>query len=502
MRHGDKYYFYKNSGLQNQNVLFTQDDLKSEATIFLDPNELSEDGTIAMAGTRFSDNGLFMAYGLSEKGSDWVKVQVMDAQTGKNLDDVLHHMKFFSVAWTLDNKGFFYTKYPADADKADGSETVANENQKLYYHRLGDPQEKDVLIIDFPEEPTWRLSPEVSHCGRYLILYIMPGCKGMRVYFSNIDGNALDGRLTFTKLIDNFDFDFDYITNEASVFTFRTNKNAGNFHVVNVDLSAAEGDYKWDVLIKEHPKNVMDWCHCVDTDKIVVAYIVDVKSALQVFSLKDGSVVQEFQLPVGTIQGFAGDRKYSEIFYHIVSFLTPGTIYRFDFVDPTQPPTVQWRTELQDFQPDLYHVDQVFYESRDAERIPMFLIEKKVNQGREPKPCLLYGYGGFNISLQPSFSVTGLVFIDQFDGILAYPNIRGGGEYGERWHNSGRLLNKQNSYNDFQDAAAYLTKNGYTEPEKIGIQGASNGGLLVGTCINQVDIKCYDLSTWTRGNHG
>lgn len=234
----------------------------------------------------------------------------------------------------------------------------------------------------------------------------------------------------------------------------------------------------------EHPKNVLDWCHCVHKDKIILGYIDDVKSVLQANSLTDGKELMKFDIPIGTIVGFSGERKYSEVFYHFVSFLAPGIIYKYDFDKPTEPPSIFREVKLEGFDGSRFKVEQVFYNSKDGERIPMFIVEKKADQ-RKPKGCLLYGYGGFNICIQPSFSVTGLVFIDSFDGVLAYPNIRGGGEYGERWHNSGRLLNKQNCFDDFQFAAEHLIKKGYTTHDKIAIQGGSNGGLLVGACINQ-----------------
>jgi len=486
-RHGDRYFFYKNTGLQNQNVLYVQKTLEDEPSVFLDPNLLSDDGTIALTDSRFSDDGKLFAYGLSESGSDWVKIKVKNVETGEDFPETLVHTKFVSCAWTLDNKGFFYPRYPVEGDKADGSETAANENQKLYYHRVGDDQSKDVLIVEFPEEPTWRLRPEVSDCGKYLLIYIMKGCKDMLLYFAKIAGIDIQGKLEFTKVFTRFEADFDYITNEGPIFSFRTNKGAPNYHVVNINFDEPAED-KWAVLIKEHSKNVLDWCSCVDKDKVILGYIEDVKSQLQANSLKNGAELFKFSLPIGTIVGFSGDKKYSEIFYHFVSFLTPGIIYRYDFANKDEKPQQFREVKLEGFDGTKFQVEQVFYKAKDGEKIPMFIVQKKGGSDtgkKQPKGCLLYGYGGFNICIQPSFSVTGLVFIDSFDGVLAYPNIRGGGEYGERWHNGGRLLNKQNVFDDFQAAAEYLCDQGYTTRDKIAIQGGSNGGLLVGACINQ-----------------
>ncbi|XP_058061295.1 prolyl endopeptidase [Anopheles bellator] len=491
-KHGNKYFFFMNTGLQNQDVLYIQDTLNGEPKVFLDPNTLSTDGTIALVGSRFSDDGRLYAYGLSQSGSDWTKLKIRDVETGEDFPETIEHTKFVTASWTKDNKGFFYARYPAADGKADGSETAANENQKLYYHRVGDSQDKDVLIAEFPEEPSWRLMPEVSDCGKYLLLFIMKGCKDMLLYFANLEkaGN-LSTKLDFVKVVTEFDSDYDYVTNENSIFSFRTNKGAPNYRIVNIDFDEPALD-NWKTLVAEHPKNVLDWTTCVNKDRIVLGYIDDVKSMLQVHSLADGSFVSKFPLDIGTVVGFSGKKKYSEIFYHFVSFLTPGIIYHYDFAtaagqDAGTPvdPTIFREVKIEDFDNSQYTVEQIFYHSKDGEKVPMFIVQRKEQERKEHKPCLLYGYGGFNICVQPSFSITGLVFIDSFDGILAYPNIRGGGEYGERWHNAGRLLKKQNVFDDFQHAAQYLVEHGYTRHEKIAIQGGSNGGLLVGACINQ-----------------
>lgn len=483
-KHGNRYFFFMNTGLQNQDVLYVQNSLEDEPKVFLDPNSLSKDGTIALVGSRFSDDGNLFAYGLSQSGSDWTKLKVRDVNTGEDYPETLEHTKFVTASWTKDNKGFFYARYPVVEGKADGSETAANENQKLYYHRIGDAQDKDVLIAEFPEEPSWRLMPEVSDCGKYLMLFIMKGCKDMLLYFSKLENSeSITGKLDFVKVVTEFDSDYDYITNEGTTFSFRTNKGAPNYRVVNIDFDSPAMD-NWKTLIEEHPQNVLDWSTCVNKDKIVLGYIDDVKSVLQVHSLQDGKFLSKFPLEIGTIVGFSGKKKFSEIFYHFVSFLTPGIIYHYDFAKENPSATIFRQVKIEDFDNSLYKVEQVFYKSKDGERIPMFIVQKKADK-QAKKPCLLYGYGGFNICVQPSFSITGLVFIDSFDGILAYPNIRGGGEYGERWHNAGRLLKKQNVFDDFQYAAQYLVESEYTSHDQIVIQGGSNGGLLVGACINQ-----------------
>lgn len=258
-KHGSRYFFFMNTGLQNQDVLYVQNSLDDEPKVFLDPNSLSKDGTIALVGSRFSDDGNLFAYGLSQSGSDWTKLKVRDVNTGEDFPETIEHTKFVTASWTKDNKGFFYARYPVVEGKADGSETAANENQKLYYHRIGEPQDKDVLIAEFPEEPSWRLMPEVSDCGKYLMLFIMKGCKDMLLYFSNLEkAGGITGKLDFTKIVTEFDSDYDYITNEGSIFSFRTNKGAPNYRVVNIDFDEPALD-KWTTLIAEDPKNVLDW---------------------------------------------------------------------------------------------------------------------------------------------------------------------------------------------------------------------------------------------------
>ncbi|XP_031619279.1 prolyl endopeptidase-like [Contarinia nasturtii] len=485
-RHGKYYFSYQNTGLQNQNVLYKQDTLKDEPTLFFDPNTLSTDGTIALSGKAFSEDGNLLAYGLSESGSDWIKIKIRNVETGEDFPDLLERVKFSSMTWTHDNKGLFYCRYPDQEGKTDGSETVMNENQKLYYHRVGESQEKDVLVAEFPENPSWRMSTQVSDCGKYLIVTIVKACRDNLLYFADLEKNGpINGKIPLTPIVTEFEADYDYITNTGSKMVFRTNKNAPNYRLIVIDLNNYTEE-NWGTLIEEDPKDVLDWAHCVDKDKVVLGYLHDVKSALQVNSLETGKLIRKFPLEIGQIVSFSGDKKYSEIFYQLVSFLTPGTIYRYDFSKPDEQPTVfrEVKLNLEGFDKNNFKVDQVFYPSRDGTKIPMFIVQKNT-QPKGSKPCLLYGYGGFNISLQPTFSVSLLFLIDAFDGILAFANIRGGGEYGEKWHNGGRLLNKQNGFDDFQAAAKYLVEHKYTEHKKIAIQGGSNGGLLVGACINQ-----------------
>ncbi|XP_045492001.1 prolyl endopeptidase [Colias croceus] len=484
-RRGDRYFFFKNSGLQNQNVLYVQDSLDGEPRVFLDPNKLSEDGTVALSGSRFTEDGNTFAYGLSASGSDWITIHMKDVATGEDYPEVLKKVKFASMSWTKDNKGLFYSRYPEQTGKTDGSETEVNRDQKLCYHRLNTPQDQDVIVVEFPEEPLWRIGAEVSDCGRYLLVSPVRDCRDNLLYFADLAKHPeINDKLPLTQIVHKFEADYEYITNEGSVCIFRTNKNAPNYRLIKIDLNNP-AEENWETLIPEHPTDVLDWASAVDHDKLVLHYVRDVKSVLQLHSMANGELIQEFGLDVGSIVSFSGKKEQSEIFYHFMSFLTPGIIYHVDFKKKPYTPTVFREVTVKGFDPTQYEAKQIFYSSKDGTKVPMFIVHKKGIALDGNNPALVYGYGGFNINVQPSFSVTRLVFMQHMGGVLAIPNIRGGGEYGERWHNAGRLLNKQNVFDDFQAAAEELHRRGYSRPALTTAQGGSNGGLLVAACINQ-----------------
>ncbi|XP_064652696.1 prolyl endopeptidase-like [Lineus longissimus] len=485
-KRGKRYFYHYNTGLQNQSVMYVQDSLSSEPRVFLDPNELSDDGTTALRSSAFSEDGNVFAYCLSEKGSDWVTVKFRDVATGEDLADVLKNVKFSCLDWTHDHKGVFYNSYPVDG-KADGSETTSNYHQKLYYHRLGEDQTADTLCAEFPDNPQWMGGVEISDCGSFAVLSISEGCKpANRLYICDLNKleNGISGLLPFVKIVDDFEAEYEYITNEGSVLTFKTNLNAPRYKLINIDLENHEMS-NWKTLIPEHEKDVLDWSACVNQNKLVMCYMHDVKSSLYLHDLKSGERLMEFPLDVGSVVGYSGRKKDDEIFYKFMSFLTPGRIYRCDLSKGKLEPEVFRDIEVKGFDASKFETSQVFYKSKDGTSIPMFIVHRKGITLNGSNPVLLYGYGGFNIAITPSFSVTRITFMQNLGGIVCVANIRGGGEYGENWHKAGIEENKQNVFDDFCAAAEYLVAEKYTKPELISIMGGSNGGLLVGACANQ-----------------
>jgi len=493
---GNRYFFFKNSGLQNQSVFYVQDSLDSDPRVFFDPNTLSEDGTVSMTSSSFSEDGTLWAYGLSKSGSDWFDVHFRTVDTGKDFPETLSKVKFSNLTWTHDNKGVFYGWYPEiDESDASGRSTLMQSNQKLCYHRIGTPQSEDILVAEFPDHPKWRITTSISQCGKYLIVSTQEDCRDNLIFItdlSKLGEEGITGKLELTQVVYQLKHDYYYVTNTGSRFVFHTNAGAPNYRLVTFDLeSDRPDDYRdrtspWPMqpLVAEHESNVLEWVNCVHKDKLVLCYMKDVKHVLDVHDLNDGKLLYNVKLDVGSIVGYSGKESHTEIFFAFSSMITPSTIYRLDVSQENPTPEVYKETEIKGFDSSNYKVEQEFYQSKDGTRIPMFIASRKDAKRDGSMPCLLYGYGGFNISLTPYFSVSQLFFIQHY-GYLAIPNIRGGGEYGENWHNGGRLMNKQNSYDDFQAAAEFLIKEKYTCTAKLAIKGGSNGGLLVGACVNQ-----------------
>ena len=472
-KEGNRYFYSKNNGLQNQNVLYTTESLDAEGKVLFDPNTLSSDGTVALSGTRISNDGKLMAYGLAQSGSDWQEWHVRDVETGRDLPDTIKWVKFSGASWTGDGKGFFYSRYdePKEGVKMSGS----NFFQKLYYHKLGTAQSEDVLIYDRPEQKDWLLNGSVTDDGRYLIIYASQGSSDKnRVYYKDLQ--AKDSAVV--KLLDEGDASYGIIDNDGPVFWVQTDAGAPRGKVIAIDTRKPERQ-NWKELIPQSAETLQG-VNAVG-DMFVASYLKDARAQIKMYSL-DGKPVREVQLPgIGSASGFGGKRNYKETFYSFVSYTTPETIYRYDMA--TGKSTV-FRAPKVDFRPADYETKQVFYKSKDGTRVPMFITHKKGLKLDGSNPTLLYAYGGFNVALTPVFSVGNLVWMEM-GGVYAVANLRGGSEYGEDWHKAGTKLQKQNVFDDFIAAAEWLIANKYTSTPKLAIHGGSNGGLLVGAVMTQ-----------------
>jgi prolyl oligopeptidase len=477
-KEGDRYFYFKNDGLQNQSVLYTLTSLDAEPTVLIDPNILSEDGTIALSGLSISEDGKLMAYGLSTSGSDWNEWKVRDVETGNDLSDHLNWVKFSGASWTHDGQGFFYSRYdePNEATKLED----ANYYQKLYYHKLGTPQSEDTLIYHRPDQKEWMFGAGVTEDGRYLIISVDRGTDPKNLVFYK-DLQTPDSPIV--ELISEFEASYSFIDNDGDIFWFRTDLDAPRGRVIAIDTKnpplspLANGGWK------EVIPQVAETLEGIGllNNQFIADYLKDARSSIKIFNL-DGSFVREVELPgIGSAGGFGGKRYDTETFYTFTSFTTPNTIYRYDMVSGESR---VFRKANVDFNGDEYETRQVFYSSKDGTQVPMFITHKKGLQLDGNNPTYLYGYGGFNVSLSPNFSISRLVWMEM-GGVYAIANLRGGGEYGEDWHQAGTKLNKQNVFDDFIAAAEWLIDNKYTKPQKLAIAGGSNGGLLVGACMTQ-----------------
>ncbi|MEO1349494.1 MAG: prolyl oligopeptidase family serine peptidase, partial [Cyanobacteria bacterium J06635_15] len=472
-KQGDRYFYTKNDGLQNQSVLYTQPTLDANPTVLLDPNTLSEDGTVALSGIALSENGEYLAYGLSASGSDWIEWYVREVATGKELEDHLKWVKFSGASWTHDHQGFFYSRYdePDETNKYEG----VNYYQKLYYHRLGTPQAEDALIYHRPDEKEWGFSGNVSEDGRYLIISVWQGTDPRNLVFYQ---DLSDPNAPVVELISAFEAEYSFLDNDGTIFWFRTDLNAPKGRLIAIDISQPDPT-NWQEIIPEADETL----ESVDllNHQFVADYLKDAYTAIKIFDLQ-GNFVRQVDLPgIGSAGGFDGKRADTETFYSFTSFTTPATIYRYNM---TTGDSSVFRQPQVDFDATAYETTQVFYSSKDGTQVPMFITHKKGLVLDGSNPLLLYGYGGFGISLSPSFSVSNLVWLEM-GGVYAVPNLRGGGEYGEDWHQAGTKLNKQNVFDDFIAAAEWLIERGYTSAQRLAIMGGSNGGLLVGACITQ-----------------
>jgi len=467
-----KYYFYsKNDGLQNQSVMYIAISPTDPGKVFLDPNKLSTDGTVALAGTVFTDDGKLVAIGTATAGSDQTEWRVMEVETGKYLDDKLEKRRQGISGWSKNNEGFFYSAFP----KPNANTALRDQNyyQKLYYHKLGTPNEQDVLIYERPDNKEYFVGGGVTDDGRYLIINVGQGTRPQNmVYYKDLE--AKDGKIM--PIVENLNNDFSFIDNVGTTFYFSTDKDAPRKRVITVDIA---NDNKITEIIPQATETLGNVGML--NNQLITNYLKDAYTQIRIYDLK-GTFVRNVELPgIGSAGGFGGKRTDTETFYSYSSYNVPPTIFRYDMKTGK---STMFRQAKVDINSADFEVKQVFYNSKDGTKIPMFIVHKKGLKLDGTNPTILYGYGGFNISQTPGFSISRLVWV-QMGGIYAIANLRGGSEYGDEWWKAGIKGKKQNVFDDFIAAGEYLVANKYTSSPKLAIAGGSNGGLLVGACLNQ-----------------
>jgi prolyl oligopeptidase len=470
---GGRYFYTRNSGLQNQGVLYTIPALDAEPKVLLDPNTLSSDGTVALTETSVSHDGALLAYGLAAAGSDWQEWRIRDVSSGRDRDDLLKWIKFSGASWTKDGRGFYYSRFPEPKPGEDLK--GVNYYQKLYFHRLDTPQSDDVLVYERPDHKEWEFHGHVTDDGKYLIITVAKGTDDKyRILYKPLD----DPNAPIVELIDNFDHEYSFLDNDGPVFWFKTDRDAPRGRVIAIDTRRPKPEQCKEIIPQaEEALNSVS----VVRSRFIASYLKDAHTQVKVFEL-DGTFAREVDLPgLGTATGFGGKRSDRETFYAFASFTTPPTVYRYDVA--TGESSVFRKPKLA-FDPGDYQTTQVFYRSKDRTRVPMFLSHKKGITPDGKTPTLLYGYGGFNVPLTPAFSASNLVWMEM-GGLYVQPNLRGGGEYGEAWHKAGIKLKKRNVFDDFIAAAEWLIEHKYTATPKLAISGGSNGGLLVGASMTQ-----------------
>jgi len=472
-KEGNRYFYSHNTGLQNQAVLFWQEGLAGEPHVLIDPNTLSKDGTVALNGMGITDDGKLMAYATSDAGSDWVTWHVKDITTGKDLPDLVEWSKFSGASWTKDNSGFFYEAYERpDKITKESSLKSSNYFHKIYFHKLGTPQLQDPLVFERPDDKELNVGGGVTDDGRYLVISMNRGTSpNNQITIKDL----AHPEAAPVKLVTTEEAAFDPIANDGSYFWFKTTLGAPNGKVIGIDLAHPERS-AWKTLIPE-TTNSLDGVSMVH-DTLIVRYLADAQSLVE-FHARDGKLLKKYQLPaIGSAVGFQGKRTDTETFFTFTNFVTPPTVYRLDMVSGK---TSIYRQPKLKFDPANFETKQVFFTSKDGTRVPMFLTYKKGLKLDGQNPTLLYGYGGFNISLTPAFAPSYVLWMEM-GGIYAQATLRGGGEYGEAWHEAGMKTKKQNVFDDFIGAAEWLIANKYTSTPKLAIKGESNGGLLVGAC--------------------
>jgi prolyl oligopeptidase len=471
-KYGDRYFFRKNDGLQNQSVVYMQRSLDGEATVVIDPNKLSEDGTIALRNARYSEDGTLLAYGLSSSGSDWQEIRVREVDTGKDFDEVLEWCKFSSIAWKHDNSGFYYNRFPAEGEVP---EEDRNNYSRVYWHELGTPQSEDPLVYEDRANKEYGFGPTITDDGRYVILLAYHGTDDRNgVFYREVKHSDED----FVTLLDLHEARYSFVDNIGSTWYFNTTLDAPRGRIIAIDVEKPDRK-NWKVIIPQSD-DVIDFVTMVD-NKFVVGYMRDAHNQLKLFD-KKGKYIKEIELPtIGSVWGLSGKREDEEMFFGFTSYVYPTTAFRYDF---DEDELSVFRASEIDFDASKYTTEQFFFKSKDGTRVPMFVTYKKGLKKDGRNPCWLYGYGGFNISLTPYFSASRLLWLEM-GGVYVVANIRGGEEYGEEWHQGGILGNKQNVFDDFIAAAEYLIAEGWTSTPKLLISGGSNGGLLVAACLTQ-----------------
>jgi len=465
------YYYFKNDGLQNQSVLYRQETLDGEAKMALDPNTFSADGTTSLQEYSFSKDGRYFAYAISEGGSDWRTILVKNMETGEMLADKLQWAKFTGIGWA--GNGFYYTRYP-EPKKGDALKG-ANQNSAIYFHKLGDPQSADRLVHRDARHPNHYFSAGTTEDERFLFVSGAESTSGNTLSFQDLS----KPKATLTPIATKFDHEFNVVENLGDQLLILTNHSAPNQRLILVN-TAQPAEANWQTLVPEDSLDVLQ-AAAVCGGKIVCTYLHNASSALRVFDL-EGKLVKEVELPeIGTVGAVQGKSDDPLAFFSFASFLRPATIFSMD-MNSLEPKV--FKAPKLDFNPDAYTTEQVWFESKDGTRVPMFITRKKNIAMDGQNPTLLFGYGGFNISLTPGFSASRAALLEN-NGIFAVANIRGGGEFGEKWHKAGTKCQKQNVFDDFIAAAEYLVSKQYTSPPRLAIEGGSNGGLLVGACMTQ-----------------
>ncbi|GMT02973.1 hypothetical protein PENTCL1PPCAC_25147 [Pristionchus entomophagus] len=488
-KRGAYYYYDHNTGLQNQYVTYQTDKVGTKGKVFFDPNTLSEDGTTSRTAASFTKDGTLYAYGLSEKGSDWMTIK-FKTSSGDDLPDVIPGAKYTGIAWMGDNSGVFYARYPHHKGATEGTSAEKHEWHSLYYHKMGTKAEEDVLVYKRTDNPDMMITNSmVTDDGRFLIISAARGCDPYNMlYYYDLQavGNKVTGPIEAVPIFDKLEAKYEYVDHDEDRMIIKTNKDAPMFKIVTMSLKG--GPSSLVDLIPERKSNLA-WAVPLIGDRLLVSYFEDVKSTLYVHEASSGRRLYQIPLEIGSLSGLHADKKENELFLAFESFLVPMIEYRMDFtgVPIEKMPEMKEirRVSINGMEKESFKVEQVFYPSTDGTKIPMYTISNTGVQKNSENAVLLTGYGGFGVAYMPYFSLSALLFVRHFGGVYAVANLRGGGEYGEAWHEAGMKGNKQNVFDDFISAGEYLVKEKITNPKRLAIMGGSNGGLLMGAVSQQ-----------------